>query len=217
MTSSLPSGWRSSPAGQGARHPPGSAAAGAGGASLGPDGRQGRSENGAGLCPGAGPVGSIRLSRASSTLLKVSGSRPAVVNSSRPRVMTSADACESSAVRPSRGGRRPATRVARSSIGPFPSLTQVCRSASSWRTASNSSRVRSVEVPVASCTRQLRSLIAKPPEPAPGGIGKHIGSPADREGNDRRTGRSPEQPHKHTKKVPSSLTCTAKRLILNSR
>jgi hypothetical protein len=47
--------------------------------------------------------------------------------------------------------------------------------------------------------------LVKPPEPAAGSIGKHIGSPADREGNGRRTGPSPEQPRKHTKKVPSSF------------
>ena len=75
--------------------------------------------------------------------------------------MVSAAACESSAVRPSRGGRQAAIRVARSSTVPRPATLQVCWSSSSFRTASNSAWVRSTEVPVAALTRRLRSSVRR--------------------------------------------------------
>ena len=100
----------------------------------------------------------IRSRRASSTCWNSFGSRSATANSIRPRAMVSAASREPSAVRPSRGGRQSAIRPARSSTVPRPiTFDHVCWSASSFRTASNSARVRTMELPVAALTRRLRS------------------------------------------------------------
>ena len=161
---------------------------------------------------------SIRWRRAISTCWNSFGSRSATANSSRPRAMVSAAACESSAVRPSRGGRQSAIRSARSSTVPRPSMSPglLVLQQLSHRVELG---MGEIDGGAGRCSHQAAQVVraAKPLEPALGRTGERIRRPVHRQGDGRRAEPGPEQPREHYKRLPASSRAPGDRPDITGR